>query len=131
MKRYFIGDYIFDVEVLDVWNFENEEYEHIETIALEETGEVDFPSDGVDPSNEIYCFAEVTAEIKKLESEIENTIERNIMSSGKMCTETVTSKITLTDEEIKLFKAIDTFDTKNYWWEIEENTLIIDYTEEV
>ena len=48
-----------------------------------------------------------------------------------MCTETVTSKITLTDEEIKLFKAIDTFDTKNYWWEIEENTLIIDYTEEV
>ena len=42
MKRYFIGDYIFDVEVLDVWNFENEEYEHIETIALEETGEVDF-----------------------------------------------------------------------------------------
>ena len=72
MKRYFIGDYIFEsgesVEVLDVWNFENEEYEHIETIALEETGEVDFPSDGVDPSNEIYCIAEVNAEIKKLES---------------------------------------------------------------
>lgn len=63
MKKYFIGNYEFEsgnsVEVLDIWDFENGKYEHVETIALEETEETDFPTYGVDPSNDIYSFLDI------------------------------------------------------------------------
>lgn len=68
---------------------------------------------------------------KELENKINSIVEQNIMSLGKMGTETVSSKIHLSDEEIEIFKSIDTFDSENYFWEIEGNVLYLDYTEEV
>lgn len=62
---------------------------------------------------------------------IDNAIEKKMMESGLMGTETVTVKIALTDSEKNEFLNCEKYDSKNYSWEFEGNTLIISYTEEV
>ena len=68
---------------------------------------------------------------KELENKINSIVEQNIMSSGKMGTETVGSKVHLSNEEIEIFKSIDTFNGENFFWEIEGNILYLDYIEEI
>lgn len=62
---------------------------------------------------------------------IDKAIENEMMSSGKMGTETVTVRIKLTDEEKEKFLSCDKYDSNNYSWEFDEDELIISYTEEV
>ena len=53
------------------------------------------------------------------------------MKSGMSGTELVRTEITLTEEEKELFYNIDKYDSEHYFWEIEENKLLISYTEEI
>ena len=62
---------------------------------------------------------------------IDKAIEKEMMSSGKMGTETVTVRIKLTDEEKEKFLSCDKYDSKNYSWEFDGEWLVISYTEEV
>lgn len=59
---------------------------------------------------------------------IDNAIEKKMMESGAMGTETLTVKIQLTDEEKEEFLKFINYE-KNYFWEFDGNTLIISYTE--
>lgn len=59
---------------------------------------------------------------------IDNAIEKKMMESGAMGTETLTVKIQLTDEEKEGFLKFINYE-KNYFWEFDGNTLIISYTE--
>lgn len=62
---------------------------------------------------------------------IESAIEKEIEKKGAMGTESVTVSLSMTDEELEIFRNIDLFDTENYSWEIEDNKLYITYAEEV
>lgn len=62
---------------------------------------------------------------------IESAIEKEIERKGAMGTESVSISLSMTDEELEIFRNIDLFDTENYSWEIEGNDLHITYTEEV
>lgn len=53
------------------------------------------------------------------------------MKTGKMGTEPVTVEMTLTSGEIEEFRNLEKYDSKNYFWEVEDNTLRISYTEEI
>jgi|GEM_PF-3244497 len=74
---------------------------------------------------------------KELIERIDRAIEKEILRSGKMGTETVSVSLTLTEEELCVFETLECFDSENYSWEAErdtereEITLIILYTEEV
>jgi hypothetical protein len=74
---------------------------------------------------------------KDLIERIERAIEKEILKSGKMGTETVSVSLTLTEEELCTFYKLDCFDSEKYSWEVERDTeregitLIILYTEEV
>lgn len=61
---------------------------------------------------------------------IDNAIEKKMMESGAMGTETVTVRIDLTAEEKEAFINCEKYDSENYSWEFEGNTLIISYAEE-
>lgn len=61
---------------------------------------------------------------------IDDAIEKKMMETGAMGTEPVTVKIKLTDTEKEEFLNYEKYDSKNYSWEFEGNTLIISYTEE-
>lgn len=69
--------------------------------------------------------------MKKLIEMIENAIEKEIERKGAMGTESVSVSLSMTDEELEIFRNIDLFDTENYSWEIEDNKLYITYAEEV
>lgn len=62
-------------------------------------------------------------------NKINEAIKNEIMKSGSMGTETVTVSIMLTDAEKEKFLNCKEYDSKNYWWEFEDNKLIISYTE--
>nr|DAS89876.1 MAG TPA: hypothetical protein [Caudoviricetes sp.] len=66
-----------------------------------------------------------------LERKIDREIEKEAMKTGKMETEPVTVEMTLTSGEIEEFRNLEKYDSKNYFWEVEDNTLRISYTEEI
>lgn len=66
-----------------------------------------------------------------LERKIDQAIEKESMKTGKMGTEPVTVEMTLTSGEIEEFRNLEKYDSKNYFWEVEDNTLRISYTEEI
>lgn len=70
-------------------------------------------------------------EMDRLIERIDREIERKMMDTGRMGTETVTVSMNLTDEEKDLFHGIDKYDSEHYFWELDENELTISYTEEV
>lgn len=61
---------------------------------------------------------------------IDNAIEKKMMRSGAMGTETVTVEIQLSDSEKDEFLNYEKYDSENYSWEFEGNILIISYAEE-
>lgn len=65
MKKYFEGDYYFEsgecTPIVEIYEFENNSYELLEIIALEETDEISFPT-SLNPNDEGYCFVEITEE---------------------------------------------------------------------
>lgn len=67
----------------------------------------------------------------KAMKKIDDAIEKKMMESGALGTEPVTVRIKLTAEEREQFLSCDKYDSENYSWEFEGNTLIISYTEEV
>ena len=69
-------------------------------------------------------------EMDRLMERIDREIERKMMDTGRMGTETVTISMNLTDEEKDLFHGIDKYDSEHYFWELDENELTISYTEE-
>lgn len=66
-----------------------------------------------------------------LERKIDRAIEKEAMKTGKMGTEPVTVEMELISEEIEEFKNLEKYDSEHYFWEIEDNTLRISYTEEI
>lgn len=66
-----------------------------------------------------------------LERKIDQAIEKEAMKTGKMGTEPVTVEMALTSGEIEEFRNLEKYDSKNYFWEVEDNTLRISYTEEI
>lgn len=70
-------------------------------------------------------------EMDRLMERIDREIERKMMDTGRMGTETVTVSMNLTDEEKDLFHDIDKYDSEHYFWELDESELTISYTEEV
>ena len=66
-----------------------------------------------------------------LERKIDRAIEKEAMKTGNMGTEPVTIEMTLTSGEIEEFRNLEKYDSKNYFWEVEDNTLRISYTEEI
>lgn len=66
-----------------------------------------------------------------LERKIDRAIEKEAMKTGKMGAEPVTVEMTLTSGEIEEFRNLEKYDSKNYFWEVEDNTLRISYTEEI
>lgn len=69
--------------------------------------------------------------MKNIIKMIEEAIEREKMKTGKMGSEVVSVTIRMTDKELEIFKDIDLFNSENYSWEIEDNNLIINYTEDI
>ena len=69
--------------------------------------------------------------MKNIIEMIEEAIEREKMKTGKMGSEVVSVTIRMTDKELEIFKDIDLFNSENYSWEIEDNNLIINYTEDI
>ena len=69
--------------------------------------------------------------MRELIEMIESAIEKEIERKGAMGTESVSISLSMTDEELEIFRNIDLFDTENYSWEIEDNKLYITYAEEV
>lgn len=70
-------------------------------------------------------------EMDRLIERIDREIERKMMDTGRMGTETVTVSMNLTDEEKDLFHGIDKYDSEHYFWELDGSELTISYTEEV
>ena len=66
-----------------------------------------------------------------LERKIDRAIEKEAMKTGKMGTEPVTVEMVLTSGEIEEFINLEKYDSEHYFWEIEDNTLRISYTEEI
>lgn len=66
-----------------------------------------------------------------LERKIDKAIEKEAMKTGKMGTEPVTVEMALTSGEIEEFRNLGKYDSEHYFWEIEDNTLRISYTEEI
>lgn len=66
-----------------------------------------------------------------LERKIDRAIEKEAMKTGKMGIEPVTVEMALTSGEIEEFRNLEKYDSKNYFWEVEDNTLRISYTEEI
>lgn len=66
-----------------------------------------------------------------LERKIDQAIEKEAIKTGKMGTEPVTVEMALTSGEIEEFRNLEKYDSKNYFWEVEDNTLRISYTEEI
>lgn len=64
-------------------------------------------------------------------NKIDKTIEKKMMESGAMGTESVTVKIELTDTEKEEFMDSQKYDTDHYFWEFDGNMLTISYTEEI
>lgn len=61
---------------------------------------------------------------------IDEAIEKKMLESGVMGTETVTVRIDLTAEEKEAFINCEKYDSKNYFWEFDGEELVISYTEE-
>ena len=70
-------------------------------------------------------------EMDRLMERIDREIERKMMDTGRMGTETVTAEIHLSDEEKEVFREIEKYDSEHYFWEFDGNELTISYTEEV
>lgn len=64
-------------------------------------------------------------------NKINKAIEKKMMETGKMGTETVTTEINLTPEEKDEFLNCEKYDSVNYSWEFDGKKLIISYAEEV
>ena len=64
-------------------------------------------------------------------NKINKVIEKKMMETGKMGTETVTTEINLTPEEKDEFLNCEKYDSVNYSWEFDGKKLIISYAEEV
>lgn len=64
-------------------------------------------------------------------NKIDKAIEKKMMETGKMGTETVTTEINLTPEEKDEFLNCEKYDSVNYSWEFDGKKLIISYAEEV
>lgn len=62
---------------------------------------------------------------------IDNAIEKEMMESGAMGTESVTVNIYLTDDEKEEFMDSQKYDADHYFWEFDGNMLTISYTEEI
>lgn len=63
-------------------------------------------------------------------NKIDRAIESKRFSTGATGTEVTEVKLVLTDDEVKTFRDIDKYDTDNYSWDLEGNTLWIGYSEE-
>lgn len=61
---------------------------------------------------------------------IDKEIEKKMMETGKMGTETITVEINLTPEEKEEFLNCEKYNSRNYSWEFDGNTLVISYVEE-
>lgn len=61
---------------------------------------------------------------------VDRAIENKMMTYGIMGTEMVTVEINLTPEEKEEFLNCEKYNSRNYSWEFEGNTLIISYQEE-
>lgn len=70
-------------------------------------------------------------ETDKLIERIDKEIEKKMMATGAMGSETVSVFVDLTDEEKELFYDIDKYDGKHYSWDFDGNELCISYTEDV
>ena len=70
-------------------------------------------------------------EMDHLMERIDREIERKMMDTGRMGTETITVEIHLSNEEKEMFREIEKYDSEHYFWELDENELTISYTEEV
>lgn len=108
--------------------------------ALEESGELNDFNDIYSPDEmpvedlaEELEVAELVFEKEEVKAmkKIDDAIENGMMESGALGTEPVTVRIKLTAEEREQFLSCDKYDSENYSWEFEGNTLIISYTEEV
>lgn len=64
-------------------------------------------------------------------NKIDKAIEKKMMETGKMGTETVITEINLTPEEKDEFLNCEKYDSVNYSWEFDGKKLIISYAEEV
>ena len=62
---------------------------------------------------------------------IDNAIEKEMMESGAMGTESVTVNIYLADDEKEEFMDSQKYYTDHYFWEFDGNMLTISYTEEI
>jgi len=70
-------------------------------------------------------------ESDKLMERIDQEIEKKMMDTGRMGSETVTVEIHLSNEEKEMFRDIEKYDSEHYFWEFNDNELNISYTEEV
>lgn len=70
-------------------------------------------------------------EMDRLMERIDREIERKMMDTGRMGTETVTAEIHLSDEEKEMFREIEKYDSEHYFWSFDGNELTISYAEEV
>ena len=61
---------------------------------------------------------------------VDRAIENKMMTYGIMGTEMVTVEINLTPDEKEEFLNCEKYNSRNYSWEFEGNTLIISYQEE-
>jgi len=69
---------------------------------------------------------------EKLYERIDREIERKMMKTGVMGTESVSVTLDVSEEEMGIIRNEEhKYDSKNYWWEIDEDNLTISYTEEV
>ena len=68
---------------------------------------------------------------KNVMNKIDRALGEKMMKTGATGTETVTVKINLTEKEKEEFlNDCEKYNSRNYSWEFEENTLIISYQEE-
>ena len=69
---------------------------------------------------------------EKLFERIDREIDKKMMKTGAMGTETVSVTLDVTKEEMDIIRYGEhKYDSENYWWEIDEDNLTIAYTEEV
>lgn len=68
---------------------------------------------------------------EKLITKIDKSLEKKAMETGKMGTESVSVTMELTEEEKEKFMILDGYDDSHYWWEFDDLTLNITYTEDI
>jgi len=72
--------------------------------------------------------------MKSINEKIENAIDKEVLKTGKMGTETVSVEIELTDKEKEVVENADMEEYKafgkKYWWELKGNKMLVNWSEE-